>query len=264
MTPESHGPSVRARFSAAAATYDAHSSIQLEAGRRLLGLLEGLSPRRILEVGCGTGVFTDLLARRFPEAGIHGIDISERMAAEARRRFQGNGRLGFEAADALAFRSQERFDLIASNASLHWIRPLDAGLRNLADHLAPGGVLAFSIMLDGTLRELHAVRLHVAPSKPPLARMPASADVERALEAEGLHVLRASEESLEARASSAAEILSVLHRQGLTGGVYSRGARPLTRGELAALCRQYDALHRGPGGVPATYRIGLFAAKSIC
>lgn len=260
MTPESHAPSVRARFSAAAGTYDEHSSIQRGAGIELLALLQGIAPRRILEVGCGTGIFTCLLAGRFPAAGIHAFDVSEPMVEEARRRFREQGRIRLQAADALTFSSPERYDLIASNASLHWVRPLPEGLANLAGHLDRGGVFAFSIMVEGTLKEIHEIRLQVAPGKPPLARLPSLKKVLEALEFAGLEARRAEEKAFEARAPSAAEILGALRRQGLTGGAYSRASAPLNRREIGDLCKEYDARHGGPGGVVASYRIGFVIA----
>jgi len=77
-------------FSAAAATYERYAMVQRQIGDRLLAELALLSPpRRILDVGCGTGVLSRALAERFPSAEVWGIDIAPAMICEARRRADG-------------------------------------------------------------------------------------------------------------------------------------------------------------------------------
>ncbi len=51
----------------------------------LIARLDGLSPRRILDLGCGPGNSTALLARRFPKAALIGADASEDMLSRARK-----------------------------------------------------------------------------------------------------------------------------------------------------------------------------------
>ena len=82
------------RFDAAAATYDKHSAIQWSVARRLLWEIEkGPAPKRILEIGCGTGLLTEQLRERFPAAEVHALDISAAMVARARERWRGAARV---------------------------------------------------------------------------------------------------------------------------------------------------------------------------
>jgi SAM-dependent methyltransferase len=62
------------------------------------------SPRRVLDLGCGTGNATFLVARRFPEAEVVGVDLSPGMVAEARRKTPPDlgERVRFDVADASA------------------------------------------------------------------------------------------------------------------------------------------------------------------
>ena len=68
-------------------------------------------PRRVLDIGTGTGAIPRLLAERFPDAEIVGVDVAERMIEEARR--NGGGRVRFHVADAqrLPF-ADGSFDLV--------------------------------------------------------------------------------------------------------------------------------------------------------
>ena len=99
-------------------------------------------PRRVLDLGTGTGAAAFLAARRFPDAEIVGADLSERMLAEARANIPPElaGRMRFEAADGaqLPF-EDEAFDLVVLANMIPFFD-------ELARAVAPGGsvVLAFS------------------------------------------------------------------------------------------------------------------------
>jgi SAM-dependent methyltransferase len=98
--------------------------------------------RRVLDVGSGTGLGAFAIAARFPDADIVGVDLSEDMVAEARRKTPPAlaGRIRFEQADAarLPF-GDESFDLVALGNMIPFFD-------ELARVLAPGGTLlvAFS------------------------------------------------------------------------------------------------------------------------
>jgi trans-aconitate 2-methyltransferase len=96
-------------------------------------------PRRIIDLGCGPGNSTEALRRRWPNAAITGLDNSPDMIAKAQASYpQGT----WIAADARSWRADEPFDLVFSNALLHWI-PDHANLcPHLLDQVAPGGALA--------------------------------------------------------------------------------------------------------------------------
>ena len=95
--------------------------------------------RHALEVGCGTGTFTRLLARR--SAHILALDLSSGMIAAARARSAGFDNIEFQVADTATFPLPEgHFDVIASIATLHHL-PLEVMLRKFEAALAPGGTL---------------------------------------------------------------------------------------------------------------------------
>ncbi len=252
---------VNARFSAAAANYDASAKVQQGAAEKLLALLpEALSPRRMLDLGCGSGQLTRRLRARWPAAEIHAVDVAAGMIAEARRRSTDNTH--WSLADISTFSASDPFDLVASNCALHWLYPIEQGLQNVSALVSRGGLLACSVMLQGTLKELHASRRRAAPTKLPTAAMPSRELMETLLWQNGFTVVQARDEEFLETFASAHDALRKIHDQGLTGGALSRGRLPLTRGELAKLEQTYaDEFRMSDGSIPATYRVGYFLAE---
>ena len=97
-------------------------------------------PAHVLDLGTGTGLAAFLLARRFPEAEVAGVDVSERMLEEARRNTPSElaGRVRFEHADAARLPyADDSFELV----SLANMIPF---FDELARVTAPGGAVVFS------------------------------------------------------------------------------------------------------------------------
>jgi ubiquinone/menaquinone biosynthesis C-methylase UbiE len=121
-----------------------------------LALSSGDAPRRVLDVGCGTGLVLRLLADRLPEAEeLVGIDAAAGMIAVAKS-MANDPRLGFfnEVAEHLPF-SDQSFDMVVSTTSFdHW-GDQGAGLRECARVLDSSGhfVLTdlFSVLLLPTM-----------------------------------------------------------------------------------------------------------------
>jgi trans-aconitate 2-methyltransferase len=99
-------------------------------------------PRRVVDLGCGSGELTATLARRWPAADVRGLDASVEMIERASA-FAG-GRLGFSLADAADF-DASGVDVLISNALLQWVPGHSALLTRWAGQLAPGGWLAFQV-----------------------------------------------------------------------------------------------------------------------
>jgi len=100
----------------------------------------GGSPQHIVDLGCGTGEMTCLLAERFAGARVLGIDNSADMLARAHKHTQ--PRVTWMQADAATWTSQVPIDVLFSNACLQWLPHHAALLPRLVSLLAPGGVLA--------------------------------------------------------------------------------------------------------------------------
>jgi trans-aconitate 2-methyltransferase len=95
----------------------------------------------IADLGCGTGHLTRMLAERWPEAAVTGVDSSAQMLEQAGP-LAIPGRLEFVLGDLAAWSPARPLDLIVSNAALHWVSDHAGLLARLAGMLAPGGTLA--------------------------------------------------------------------------------------------------------------------------
>lgn len=98
----------------------------------------------IYDLGCGAGNVTAMLAAKWPEHAITGLDSSPAMLAEARARYPGMTWPGmtWELGDIAAWAPPVAPALIFSNAALHWVPNHAALLPRLMKTLAPGGQLA--------------------------------------------------------------------------------------------------------------------------
>jgi trans-aconitate 2-methyltransferase len=114
--------------------------------RDLLAGVPELDARNVVDIGCGPGNSTELLAARFPRAAVSAIDSSADMIAAARTRLP---KVRFEVADIQAWidgnsgaNAAASFDLILANAVLHWVPHHAALFPSLVAMLAPRGCLA--------------------------------------------------------------------------------------------------------------------------
>ena len=107
----------------------------------LLARVDATAPGTVVDLGCGDGSTTALLADRWPAARVTGIDSSAEMLAAAPRR----PRLEFRLGDVRDWQPQEPVDVLVCNAVLHWVADHDRLLARWARQLAPGGVLAVQV-----------------------------------------------------------------------------------------------------------------------
>ena len=129
-----------------AAAYAANSLVQQSWARELMARLKLRGDERILDVGCGDGKVTAEIARAVPQGSVAGIDASEEMIRFAQETFPAkkNPNLKFHVMDAREIQFTHQFDLIFSNAALHWVDDHEAILRGAASALKPGGRLVIS------------------------------------------------------------------------------------------------------------------------
>jgi trans-aconitate 2-methyltransferase len=134
--------------------YRAASRHQKEWGRKLIAGLALSGGERVLDLGCGDGTLTAEIADRLPRGSVLGIDASAGMIAAARALQRGNlefRRLRAEDADFEA-----EFDVVFSNATLHWVKDHRRLLRSCARSLKPGGRLRFNFAGDGNCSTFNA------------------------------------------------------------------------------------------------------------
>ena len=147
----------RRSFSRAAPDYDAAAVLQHEMGRRMIERLDyiRLEPRLILDIGCGTGVATEALLKRYPKAEVLALDFALPMLARTRKRgrWLRRPRCLCGDLDHLPIASQS-VDLVYSNAALQWSQDPAGAIAEMHRVLRPDGLLMFSSFGPDTLKEL--------------------------------------------------------------------------------------------------------------
>jgi trans-aconitate 2-methyltransferase len=121
--------------------YDRFEAERARPSRDLIARIPLKSPRRILDLGCGSGLSTLELRRAYPEAEIVGVDVSPDMLKAAAIRLPD---ATFAVGDAASFDSTG-FDLVFANAAFHWVPGHLAVIARLARALPEGGALAFQM-----------------------------------------------------------------------------------------------------------------------
>jgi trans-aconitate 2-methyltransferase len=119
--------------------YARFSGQRLRPALDLIARIPSENPQTVVDLGCGTGSVTRILRERWPRASITGVDGSPQMLAEARKL---KADLVWEQCDVAAWTPEAAFDLIFSNAALHWLDDHPGLFARLCGKIAAGGVLA--------------------------------------------------------------------------------------------------------------------------
>ena len=122
--------------------YLKYSNERMRPALDLLARIDVEAPATVLDLGCGAGNVTALLAERWPEARIVGVDNSTEMLAKARAATAGDSRREWIDADLGTYAPDATADVVYSNAALHWQPDHSRLFPRIFDWVAPGGVLA--------------------------------------------------------------------------------------------------------------------------
>jgi trans-aconitate 2-methyltransferase len=127
--------------------YEKASSHQKEWGEKLIGELALRGTERILDLGCGDGTLTAQLATLVPMGEVVGVDSSQGMIEVAQPKRRAN--LQFLLMDINSLDFAEEFDVVFSNATLHWVTDHQRLFDNVQRALCAGGVARFNFAADG-------------------------------------------------------------------------------------------------------------------
>jgi ubiquinone/menaquinone biosynthesis C-methylase UbiE len=105
----------------------------------------GGPPHEVVDVGCGTGRLLEAAGQRWSGARLTGIDVSEAMIGEARRKYKRDARFSFKQGDACALPLRSAsFDAAFSTYSFHYWGDQASGIREVARVLQPGGLFVLA------------------------------------------------------------------------------------------------------------------------
>lgn len=144
-----------------AALYARHSSVQQQWARELIAKLNLRGQEHVLDIGSGDGKVSTEIAAAVPDGSVLGIDNSEDMIRYAAAQYSHVPNLRFATGDAKAINLPEKFDVVFSNAVLHWVVDHRAVLRSIAGSLRPGGRVLLQMGGKGNAAAVLAAVEHV-------------------------------------------------------------------------------------------------------
>ena len=120
---------------------------------------EDFMPKRILDLGCGTGNLTDEILKKFPEAEIDALDLSENILSESRKRFAHTPNIRYIHADFRGLHLPPgSYDLVMSSIAIHHIEDPDKIklYKEVCQALSGNGLFIFADQTRGTTNEIYA------------------------------------------------------------------------------------------------------------
>ena len=145
--------------------------------RDLLAQIPLVEARKVVDIGCGPGNSTELLAGRWPQASVIGVDTSADMLRQARERLPQHT---FIEANIAHWAPAAGTDVMFANAVFQWVPDHLRHLKRLLGSLSPGGVLAVQ-MPDNLDEPLHILMREVAHLEPWRKQLSKAAELRDAL-----------------------------------------------------------------------------------
>ena len=146
---------IKTRFARSLKTYDKNAIVQKQMAETLLGLIDdNFKPKKILEIGSGTGLLTKLVVKNFPNSLFTTNDVVEECASFIK---QIDSNIEFLAGDIYNINLQNTYDLIISNAVFQWFNNPNQILEKLSKNLEKNGLLIFSSFGEKNFYELQEI-----------------------------------------------------------------------------------------------------------
>jgi malonyl-CoA O-methyltransferase len=220
-----------AGFNRSAETYDKVAHFQAKIAQNTAAKLTHLSAQTILEIGCGTGLFSQHLVNIFPKASLLLTDISPSMLKQCNRRLINHPSISYQCMDGEMLNELTHFDLIVSSMTLHWFKSFNPSLQRITEKLKPGGRLLFAILTENSLAEWRGIyKQFDYPISTP--HFPVVAEIKKYFPE-----IKITVETIKERYANAREFLHILKA---LGAIAPRsGYLPLAPNKMRKLLRHY-------------------------
>ncbi len=240
--------SVIESFSKHVKTYDRHAQLQRSMAERLAALIPNPFPQKILEIGCGTGVFTRHLLARSPSTLILN-DIAPVMIEYLKNHLELPSHSKFLVGNAERIQIPKT-KLIAGNAVVQWFQNPQTTLQRFHASLEKEGYLAFSTFGPQTLEEFRRSAQFEGPT-----HLLSQKRWKTLLTQAGFELQTFQTETRQ---------IFFQNTQNLIKNLQQIGAAPLRilkPGELRQLIRDYDREYSSPQGVYTNWELFYFIAR---
>lgn len=247
---------IRERFAKAIGTYDREASVQRHIAVQMCEMLGQAATSgtfsRVLEIGCGTGIYTGLICSIFNPEHLYINDICPEMEDIAGQ--ASGGKAVFIHGDAETIHFPERLTLITSCSAIQWFYDLRAFFLKCRSSLNDGGMLAFSTFGENNLKEIRQITNAGL-------NYPGMQEIKTLLGETGFGILASTEENTEIWFSSPTEAVRHLKSTGVTA---TSAKKSWTKKTLESFAEKYSAAFgREDGKVPLTYHpIHIIANKN--
>jgi len=250
------------QFSGAAERYDVWATAQAEIAAGLSQHLPAeFVPPLIIDLGCGTGLLSAKLLQRYPAASLVGIDLATGMVEHCRRHLGTNPRARFVTGDVEDRGSLvSQANLIASSCVAQWFTDLPATLAMWAQSLAPGGLIAFACLLQGSFCELEGAYNEALQRSFRGLRLPTPDVIPALFRAIGLNPIVCTEDCVTAHYNSSRAALRSFRQ---IGAVFQGQPDHQSLGPAAVrrLISFYDCRINAEGLAPVTHRVQYVVAE---
>ena len=234
-------------FSKHARGYDRYARLQKMMADRLASFLPNKIPDKVLEIGCGTGLFTKhLLAHKIKNITLNDISMDMIKCLKKKITLPKYSNIKIGNAETMEF---QLVDMITANAVFQWFNSPGKTLNRLNLCIKPGGKLIFSTFGPATLGEFRKTAMIESP-----ALLISFNHWKKLIKEAGLIIDLSASDNHKSFYSNTLELLKNLQQ---LGAAPIQLKRP---GELRSLIKEYDKNYSTNQGVYANWELFYFSA----
>ncbi len=240
-------------FSKAASHYDQFAQLQRDIGNELLKQSNIESAKTLLDLGCGTGHFTELLHQLYSTAQIDALDLSPSMLQQVKSKKLERVNLILADIDYLPD-TLGPYHHIFSNLVVQWSADLQYCLQQLVDKLHDNGQLSISTLTHGTLTELQQAWLEV-DSKPHTNTFLSLSQIEKSLQSIDCSSYTIKQQTITLLYPNVIEVMRALKGIGANHVHGKHQAKLSGKKVLSKLAQGYGQFVTQHNQLPLTYQV---------